>query len=254
MADLSVNFVGLELKNPIIASSATPTYCAKFIKKAEDGGAGAVVTKTVRFRTEFITRPRFMLVNKGADYDYSLTEKGAYFTLFRASDPYPIADKFVDELKKAKKMVNIPIIVSIGGDTAEEYEKLAIMMQEAGADALELNFHFPRNKTIQVYVDMLKAVKKVAKVPVIAKLMYAWHDPVEAAKQMEVAGADAITALGSVSLSALEIDVDNARPYLQPTHYGPGGSWFRPISLSYVEKVAKAVKLPIYGVTGVVDW
>lgn len=255
-ADLKVNFAGLELKNPVIASSGTPTLSAATIKKAAENGAAAVVTKTVRLKTVKtvkLFRPRFLLINKGDVYDHSLTEKGAYFTLFRVNDPYPLASEFVKEIKIAKKTTDIPIIVSIGGDDLEEYEKLAMMMQDAGADALEISFHSSMDKS-EMYPIVVKMVKRVADIPVIAKTMCGWYDPVTTANNLEAAGADAITGLGSVGLDALEIDVETGRPFLQPTHLGVGGTWYRSISLAYVSKMAQAVKIPISGVTGIVNW
>ncbi|MFR6332396.1 MAG: hypothetical protein ACLUOI_28800 [Eisenbergiella sp.] len=111
---------------------------------------GAVVTKSVMFPDEngrptgANPRPKFQLETPNG-YDPALTEKGGMFSFFRIEEPYPTPEKMAEMLKELKgpNGVDIPIIVSICGFTGnyESWRKLARMMEDAGADALELNGH-----------------------------------------------------------------------------------------------------------------
>lgn len=257
-----VNFAGLNLRNPVIVASATPSISVDKIKRAAEAGAGAVVTKSVVFPDKDgkpaggWSRPRFQLMNTSTGYDPDITRKGGYFSFFRFAEPYPTPDEMASMMDALKKPggVDIPVIVSICGvhNDYESWRQLAKLMENAGADALEINMHaWPVIK----YTDpmFVKAVKDVVKIPVICKLMAINDNPEVVGPQVEVAGADAITGLGTFGFKAMEIDVENARPYMGNQH-GLGGSWLRSVSLAYMASVAKKVSIPISGVTGVSTW
>lgn len=257
-----VNFAGLTLKNPVIVASATPSISVEKIKKAAEAGAGAVVTKSVVFPDKDgkpagrYPRPRFQLMNTSTGYDPKITEKGGFFSLFRIGEPYPTPDemaKMLDILKKPG-YTDIPIIVSICGapNDYDSWKKLAKLMEDAGADALELNMHaWPVIK----YTDpmIVKAVKDSVKIPVIVKLMAINDNPEIVGPQVELAGADAITSLGTFGFRAMEIDIETAQPYLGTLH-GAGGTWLRSVSLAYMAKLSSTVSVPLSGVTGVLTW
>lgn len=257
---LSVDFCGLKLKNPVIVASATPSITADAIKRAAENGAGAVVTKSVMFPDEngrptgANPRPKFQLYNTPNGYDPALTEKGGMFSFFRIEEPYPTPEKMAEMLKELKgpNGVDIPIIVSICGFTGnyESWRKLARMMEDAGADALELNGHMwnPYSK----YTDPVIAsvVKKEVKIPVIFKMMGVTEDPTEVAPKIVAAGADAITGLGTFGLDGIELDVEAEKPWFSETT-GLGGPWLRPVSLAFVSRIANSTNVPISGVTGI---
>ncbi|HHW31736.1 MAG TPA: 4Fe-4S binding protein [Clostridiaceae bacterium] len=257
-----INYLGMELRNPVIVSSATPTISVEGIKKAAYAGAGAVVTKSVIFPEKNgrpaggLARPRFQLFNQTEGYDPVITEKGGMFSLFRLGEPYPTPDKMSEMLEKIKKSrdIDIPIIVSICGSPSdyEEWRKLARMMEDAGADALELNMHaYPEIR----YTDPLfvKVVKDEVKIPVVCKLMAINDDPKVVGPKVELEGADAIAALGTFGFRAMEIDIYQQKPWMEKAH-GLGGTWLRAVSLAYVESLYRSVKVPISGVTGILTW
>lgn len=257
-----INYAGLKLKNPIIISSATPSITVDTIRKGAMAGAGAIVTKSVIFPEKDgrpaggYPRPRFELYNCQSGYDPTLTEKGGLFSLFRLGEPYPTPDKMEHMLAEIKKdkSIDIPIIVSICGapDDYETWRELARRMENAGADALEINMHaYPEIK----YTDPLfvKVVKDEVKIPVICKLMSIHEDPATMGKRAEQAGADAIAALGTFGLRGVEIDIENEKPWMDKAH-GMGGSWLRPVGLAFIETLARTVKVPLSGVTGVQTW
>lgn len=257
-----VHYAGLTLKNPVIISSATPSITPEAIRKGAMAGAGAIVTKSVIFPEKDgrpaggYPRPRFQLYNSQKGYDPALTERGGLFSLFRLGEPYPTPDKMermLDEIKKMKD-VDIPIIVSICGSPVDydEWRRLARRMEDAGADALEINMHaYPEIK----YTDPLfvKVVKDEVKIPVISKLMSIHEDPTTMGRKVEQAGADAIAALGTFGLRGVELDIETEKPWMNMAH-GMGGSWLRPVGLAFIETLARTVKCPLSGVTGVQTW
>lgn len=260
---LSVNFAGLELKNPLIVASGTPSINVEAIRRAEDGGAGAVVTKSVMFANENgipmgkNPKPRFQLYNTPNGYDPRLTEKGGMFSFFRIEEPYPTPEKMAKMMEELKgpNGVKIPIIVSICGFTGkyEMWRKLARLMEDAGADALELNGHMWNPYCAYSDPTIATVVKNEVKIPVIFKMMGLTEDVPKVAPQIVAAGADAITGLGTFGLEGMEIDVENERPWFDETH-GLGGPWLRAVSLAFVSKIAKSTNVPISGVTGVQGW
>lgn len=257
-----VQYAGLTLKNPVIISSATPSITPEAIRKGARAGAAAIVTKSVIFpETDGRPaggwpRPRFQLYNGQNGYDPSLTERGGLFSLFRLGEPYPTPEKMermLDEIKRMKD-VDIPIIVSICGSPVDydQWRILARRMENAGADALEINMHaYPEIK----YTDPLfvKVVKDEVKIPVICKLMSIYEDPSTMGRKVEQAGADAIAALGTFGLRGVELDIETETPYMNMAH-GMGGSWLRPVGLAFIETLARTVKTPLSGVTGIQTW
>lgn len=255
-----VEFAGLKLRNPVIVASATPSINAGAIKKAEEGGAGAVVTKSMVFPDPKTGlpggtnhRPRFMVYNNPKGFDPVLYKRNGQFSFFRNSELYPTPEKMEKLMKEVKgpNGVKIPVIISICGvsNDYESWRKLARIAEDLGADAIELNMHaiMPAIDTLDPL--FISAAKSEVKIPVICKMMAINDDPTVAAVKAENAGADAITALGTFSHKGLEIDVDSERPWLGV--HGLGGSWLRPVGLNYVAGVARGTSLPISGVTGI---
>ncbi|MEM3641739.1 MAG: hypothetical protein QXH37_07465, partial [Candidatus Bathyarchaeia archaeon] len=254
--DLTTKFVGIELKNPIIVGSAHNIATAEHVKKAADAGAAAVVMKTAH---EIIPREKrrpsllakTSVRNLTNDYDPRLTKRGVAFSLMAGALGTFYIDDIAKEIKKAKKMVDIPIIGSIAAETVDEYGNLARMMDEAGADAIE--FPDPAHYKKPFRFEIVKVIKENTSLPIIAKLPEAWEDPVEVSKKWKEAGVDAVTALGETSLMGLEIDVETAEPLFggECLMYG---TWMRPVSLYYVARIRQSVGIPVAGVTGVLEW
>jgi len=174
MADLSVNYMGLKLRNPIIAASSGLTNSLDDIKEFEKNGAGAVVLKSI-FEEEIRRELEKDLTSMHME-SFLYPETMDYY------DNYAEDDSLTNHLKlirEAKKAVEIPIIASINCVTAEKWPYYAETLQDAGADALELNvFVLPSdfNKTSaeneQVYFNIVQEVKKHVKIPVSLKISY----------------------------------------------------------------------------------
>lgn len=259
-----MSFVGLELKNPIIAASATSTWNLESMLKAEKAGAGAVVTKSVGYHSKnesrFVghPRPRYRLVNKGCSWDPALDKEGAFFSLYRLGEMQAPEEpeEYAEVIRAAKDALTIPVIVSLANvwvPPYKEWAKTAKIMEKAGADALELDLSaHPMPKATDP--NIVRAVRDAVGIPVIAKLMIGSEDPTEIGPRIEKAGADAICAIGTGPGLCLEVDVASEQFVLQPSFLATGGPWYRPIGLAFIARLARSVDIPLSGVTGVVTW
>ncbi|MEN6369900.1 MAG: 4Fe-4S binding protein [Thermotogota bacterium] len=265
---LKVEYCGVKMRNPIIAASATPTIGPMNLRRLDKAGAGSAVIKSVVFpvskpgepiqRYGKNPRPRFAVINKaGTVYDPTLTAKDSYFTLFRYGERYPTPDEYAEGIRQLKKEIEMPIIASICAAPYkyDDWKKLCEIMQDAGSDAVELNMHcLPKIKGNMTDPGIVSAVKSVAKIPVIVKLMSDSEDPAEVGPKVVAAGADAITAIGTFGRPVLEIDAEKEEFFLQPTFGGMGGTWNRPVGLAWIARLARVVNVPLSGVSGVSDW
>jgi dihydroorotate dehydrogenase subfamily 1 len=167
-------------------------------------------------------------------------------------------------LKKAKREANIPIIASIMGRNIEEWIKLGQMVEEAGADMIELNISGPHiteiTETMGRYfggvperaAEVTSEVKNKVSIPIIAKLTPENPNLSLIAQTVKDAGADGVTIMNAVI--GLEIDIKSEAPILHSSYCGWAGPWLRPIGLRWVSKVAQEVDIPISGLSGVVTW
>lgn len=168
--DLSTTFMGLKLKNPVVVSSTSFTGTVEGVKKCADHGAGAVVLKSV-FEEQILE-----------DIDAQTTTDDMYFWYPEAIDEVRNISKehgvkaYLQLITNAKKQVDIPIIASVNCTSPNEWPSFAKKIQEAGADALELNIgitpadeHEPGYKTKR-YVDIIEAVKPHVTIPLGIKI------------------------------------------------------------------------------------
>ncbi len=244
---LSIDIVGLQLKNPTVLASGILGYSTASLQSIVEGGAGALVTKSIGL-TPRVGYPNPTVVQ---------TKCGLINAL---GLPNPGIDEYVNEIRRAKTVLTVPLIVSVYGFSAEEYAKTAQKAAEAGADAVELNVSCPHvketgseigqnSKTLATVVNSVKA--KVTK-PVIVKLSPNVADIVELAEAAVEAGADALTAINTVR--AMAIDVETAQPILSNKRGGLSGPSLKPIALRCVYDIYEKVKTPIIGCGGIIDW
>lgn len=189
MTDLKTAFAGLSLRNPIIISSSGLTNSVSKNKKLAEDGAGAIVLKSlfeeqIMLEAEQLRDPAFSA--EGSDYmeEYIREHKLAeYLTL----------------IKESKKACPIPIIASINCYSDSEWVDFAKQIEEAGADALEINIlalqsdvQYQYGAFEQRHVDILRHVKKTISIPVIMKLGDNLTNPVALIEQLHANGAAAI--------------------------------------------------------------
>ena len=243
---LNLDLAGLSLNNPTILASGILGYSAETLRRIVEAGAGAVVTKSVGMK------PRNGYANP--------TVVQADCGLINAMGlPNPGIAVFVGEIRKAKKM-NVPVIVSVYGFSAEEYAIVSTKAAESGADAIELNVSCPHveetgsevGQCTKVLREVTAEVKAAINKPVFVKLTPNVTDICDAAETAVKAGADAITATNTVK--AMAIDTETALPILSNQYGGLSGPAIKPVALRCVYDIYERVKIPIIGCGGVRNW
>ncbi|MEM3703831.1 MAG: dihydroorotate dehydrogenase, partial [Candidatus Bathyarchaeia archaeon] len=212
-----------------------------------EGGAGAVVTKSIGLK------PRKGYANP--------TVVQVDFGLINAVGlPNPGIEEFKEDIREAKAVLKVPLIVSVYGFSSEEYALIAERALNAGADAVELNVSCPHVKETgleigqnpKVLAETIKRVKNAVNKPVFVKLSPNVTNIAEIANVATNAGADAITAINTVK--AMAIDVETAKPILSNKIGGLSGPAIKPIAIRCVYEIYERVKTPIIGCGGITSW
>ncbi len=246
MARIATEVAGLKLSNPTILASGILGYTGLSLKTVIDGGAGAVVTKSMG--------------NKSRGGYPNPTVVQASCGLINAMGlPNPGISHFKDEMKQIKNS-KIPTIVSVYGFSPEDFTKVAKTAVEIGADALELNVSCPHVEKAGAEIgsdpklisSIIREVKEAVEKPVIAKLTPNVANISEIAKAVEKAGADAITAINT--LKAMAIETETHRPILANKYGGLSGPAIKPIAIRCVYDVYSSVDIPIVGCGGISSW
>jgi len=193
--DLSTTYLGLKLKNPLVASSSPMCDDIGNLRRMEDAGAAAVVLQSLfeeEIRIEADELDRFM--EEGSEISAEATTHFPEL-MRRVSGP----DAYLEHIRKAKQALKIPIIASLNGTTKGGWLGYAKQMQQAGADALELNIYYipvdPKITGEQVertYIDLVEAVKAEVRIPVAVKLGPYFSSLGNMAGKLDAAGADAL--------------------------------------------------------------
>jgi len=236
----------LELRNPTMNAAGVLGISAPLLRRVYEGGAGAVVTKSLGgARRMGHSNPTLVSVEGGA-----LNAMGL---------PNPGAEYFVETIGELKGE-GVPVVASFFGGSVEEFREVAIVLSEAGVDALEVNVSCPN---VAEELGMLgadpvntekvtEAVKEVARSPVIVKLSPNVTDICEIARAAERGGADAITAVNT--LKGLAVDADLRRPILTNVTGGLSGPALKPVALRCVWEIYESVEVPIIGCGGISSW
>ncbi|MCK4880122.1 MAG: dihydroorotate dehydrogenase-like protein [Bacteroidales bacterium] len=189
MIDLSTTFAGLSMKSPIIVSSSGLTGTVDRIKKVTAAGAGAVVMKSL-----FEEQINYEIGNMSTGSDYP--EAGDYIRTYARENSL---EQYLSLIRSAKEAVDIPVIASINCVSASEWIDFAGRIEEAGADALELNIYFlpidkdkdPREYE-KGYLHLVSEVKKRTSLPVIVKLGNGFSNITWMVNQIYMRGAAAV--------------------------------------------------------------
>jgi dihydropyrimidine dehydrogenase (NAD+) subunit PreA len=261
VADLSVEFAGLRLMNPFMLASAPPAATGEMIQRAFDAGWSGAVTKTIALEAVHDVQPRLARLamgNKtvGLENIELISQRSLEAWI---KDVQDIKRRYPDHILFASLM---------GAVVREEWHSLIQQIQEAGVDGLELNFGCPhgmpekgmgsaQGQDPAIAGDITRWVKEVASVPVMVKLTPNVTDIVQIGQACEDAGADAISAINTVSV-LVGVDLGRLEPLPSvggTTAFGGySGPAIKPIGLRCIAQLAKGTSLPLSGIGGVGSW
>ena len=193
--DLKSRYLGLELANPIVASASPLTGSVESLKRLDDAGVGAVVLPSLfeeQIEHEEMATHNLMLY--GAELS---PEASSFFPEMQQYDTG--ADKYLKLIGEAKKALAVPVIASLNGYTPGGWTRIAKQLEDAGADAIELNVYFlaadPADTGADVeqrYLDLVASVRATAKIPVAVKVAPYFSAMASMAVRLAGAGASGL--------------------------------------------------------------
>jgi dihydroorotate dehydrogenase (fumarate) len=205
--DLSTEYLGITLKNPIIVSSSKLTSDISNIKKCADVGAGAIVLKSL-FEEQLIADSSTLM---DQDIKYFWFPE-AIEHINRHSKEYGLK-QMLELIREAKAYTDIPIIASINCITSHEWPQFAKTLEEAGADAIELNigiFPFdketPCGEIVTKYIEIVREVMEYVDIPVAVKLGSYFTNLIQMAHDLETAGANGLVLFNRYYRPDIDID------------------------------------------------
>jgi len=247
MADLRVKINTLELANPVMTASGTFGYGVEFSDFIDLERLGGIIVKgTTLNRREGNPYPRMAETPSGMLNAVGLQNKGV--------------DYFIEHIYPDIKNIQTNMIVNVSGSDIESYVKTAEAINELDKiPAIELNISCPNVKqggmafgvSAKGASEVVSAVRKVYKKTLIVKLSPNVTDIAEIAKAVEDSGADSVSLINT--LLGMAIDAERRRPVLSTITGGMSGAAVKPIALRMVWQVAKAVKIPVIGLGGIMN-
>ncbi len=207
--DLKTSYLGMQLKNPIVPSASPLSHNVDSMKRLEDAGASAIVMYSL-FEEQ--------IAHEAEELDHYLaygTESFAEsLTYFPEAAEYNVGpDEYVDLVRKAKEALSIPVIGSLNGITSGGWIDYAKKIQEAGADALELNvYYIPTDPNLSGtdvedrYLEVLHAVKRSVTIPVAIKLSPFFSSLAHLAHRLDLAGADGLVLFNRFYQPDIDLD------------------------------------------------
>lgn len=236
----------LKLKNPVM--NAAGCFSARDYSAFLDlNKLGAYVSKSITLESwPGNEPPRIREVDNGMINCIGLENKGLNI--------------FLKTTLAFLKNFNLPFIVSIAGQTMEEYVELAkVLDKTSGVHAIEINISSPNldmkgmefGKDAQKTFEAVTRLRAATGLPLVTKLSPNVTDIVEIAQAAQNAGSDALCLINTVN--AMAIDLKNKKPYLKSAIGGLSGPTIKPIALAMVWQVSRAVKIPVIGVGGIMN-
>lgn len=265
MADLSCKYLGLKLKNPIIAGSSGLTSSLENLKKIAGQGAGAVVLKSVfeeqiKYETDKLIesdnhevrswKDAFNEVVSSSEYYYE--EAYNYLTSYAKDHTLK---QYLDLISQAKKSIDIPVIASINCTSQYDWHYFARRIQEAGADALELNiyilpsdFEKEGSDNENVYFDVIREVKKNITIPVSVKTGYYFSSLARTLLELSKTGISGLVLFNRPYNPDIDIDkiaVSSSNVFSNDTEYSN--------TLRWIALLSGRIKCDIAASTGIHD-
>jgi len=218
--DLTTTYLGLKLRTPLVPSASPLSEEIDSIKRMEDAGASAVVLYSLF--EEQLRQERLELHHHMESGTFSFPEALTYFP---EPEEYRLGpEEYLKHIAARRKPCAIPIIASINagmhnGSSSSGWTQYAKLVQQAGADALELNIYYiptnmnlPAGEVEQTYFDILKAVKSEVTIPVAVKLSPFFTNFANMAKRLSEAGADGLVLFNRFYQPDIDLDTLEVKP------------------------------------------
>ncbi len=246
MANLSVNLAGISLQNPTVLASGIMGVSSSSLKFVEENGAGAVTLKSIGpTERPGHKNPTVFAWREGIQNAVGLSNPGI--------------ENSIEKITTSVTQLDIPVFGSMFADTIDNFKRVGEKMASTGVAAIEVNLSCPNTEDdfgrmfaldTKMTSDLIKAVKSVVgDIPIFAKLSADSSEIVEVGKAAEAAGADAITAINTIS--GVVIDINMKRPILTNKVGGVSGPAIKPMGVRAVWNLYNSVKIPIIGTGGI---
>lgn len=250
--DLSTTYMGLKLKNPIVPSASPLSEKVDSVKALEDAGAAAVVVYSI-FEEQ--------ISHEANALDFYLTQTGESYaealSYFPKPDEFKLGpDEYLKHISKLKSTVDIPIIGSLNGVSVGGWMKYAKLIQEAGADALELNvYYIPTDPNLtgsqveQIYFNNIAAVKENVTIPVSIKIGPYFSSLANVAKKLDTIGVDGLVMFNRFYQP--DFDLDNLEVVSNLTL---SSKWELRLPLRWLAILFGKIKASMAATSGVQDY
>jgi len=249
MVDLSTEYLGMKLKNPVIAGSSGLTNSVKSIKELEENGAGAVVLKSI-FEEEIAFEYEDIL-KEAESKGYNLDQFDYYDYKIKEDN----IDKYTNLISESKKSVSIPIISSVNCVYSHEWLAFASQLEKAGADALELNMFFlpsdferTSEEKEKAYFEIIEQVQKAVNLPIALKISYYFSNLGPMIQKLSKTGISGLVLFNRFFSPDFDIDkfeVKSSNLFSAPSDLS--------ISLRWIAIMAARVNCDLAASTGVHD-
>jgi len=250
MINLETNYLGLNLKNPLVPSASPLSENTDTVKEMEDYGASAVVMYSLF--EEQITHE-----NQALDHYLSTTGESYAEALSYFPEPEEYkniqAEEYLDQIRQLKEAVDIPIIASLNGVSKGGWMSYAGKMEEAGADAIELNIYYvatdPKRDSAEIekmYLENIRQVKEAVSIPVSVKIGPYFSSFANMAVKMEEAGADGLVLFNRFYQPDIDLERLEILPSLQLSN-----SFEKRLPLRWIAILRPLLKASLAATTGI---
>ncbi|MBI5394360.1 MAG: dihydroorotate dehydrogenase-like protein [Verrucomicrobia bacterium] len=215
--DLTTKYMGLTLRSPLVPAASPLSNDIDNIKRMEDAGASAVVLESLF--EEQLTLEKFELHHHLSQGTESFAEARSFYP---EPEEFRIGpEEYLKHIQQAKAAVKIPVIASLNGKSVGGWTDYAKQMQQAGADALELNIYYvetdmalPGSAVDQTYVDILRAVKSAVSIPVAVKLGSFFSNIGNMVKRLDETGADGLVLFNRFYQPDFDLETLEVTPHI----------------------------------------
>lgn len=218
MVDLTTEYVGLALANPLVPSASPLSKDVSTALRLQDAGASALVMYSLfeeKIEAEAQQMQRFF-------YEQAIGHGEAESFHPMPHNIQTYQDQYLEQLQKLKVALDIPVIASLNGTSVSGWIEYGKQLQQAGADALELNiYHLAANadesshEVENRYLDILQALKGQVSVPIIMKLSSQFSSPIHFVKRLEVAGAEGLVLFNRFYQPDIDLETLEVLPKLE---------------------------------------